>query len=89
MKLQLSKAEKEAAKRARDLAWFEREMAPAKLEASWREREGGKSFIGPVAPHMWLWQKRGEPGFPFHWDGGPLPGTINYVAQLQLPMEAA
>lgn len=28
-------------------------------------------------PPMTAWQKAGEPGFPFHHPGGPLPGTVN------------
>lgn len=77
-KSKLSKEEKAAAKFARDLAWLARETAPEKLEAAWREPEGGPSFIGPVAPFMLLWQFRGEPGQLWNNIGGPLPGTINY-----------
>lgn len=48
------------------------------LDLLWRD--GRAHFIGPVGPPMILWQMAGEPGFPFHWPGGPLPGTINYQA---------
>lgn len=30
-------------------------------------------------PPMLRWQRLGEPGFPFNWDGRALPGTIGYV----------
>jgi len=34
-------------------------------------------FIGPIEPPMIRWQREGEPGWPFDWPGGPLPGTVN------------
>jgi hypothetical protein len=33
---------------------------------------------GPHMPPMIAWQRAGEPGWPFNWHGGPLPGTIGY-----------
>jgi hypothetical protein len=47
----------------------------AYLDAQWRP---SPTFVGPVMPPMIAWQRAGEPGFPFHWGGGPYPGTINY-----------
>jgi hypothetical protein len=55
----------------------------AYLDAQWRPFS---AFIGPLMPPMIAWQRAGEPGFPFHWDGGPLPGTINYVVGEQLTL---
>lgn len=37
-----------------------------------------QAVYGPHIPPMLLWQRLGEPGFPFHWPGGPLPDTIAY-----------
>ena len=48
------------------------------LEAQWRPFP---AFVGPVMPPMIAWLKRGG---QFH-SGGPYPGTINYVAQGELP----
>jgi hypothetical protein len=47
------------------------------------------AFVGPVMPTMIAWQRAGEPGWPFHYPGGPMPGTINWVAgeQKHLPEE--
>ena len=47
----------------------------AYLDAHWRPFP---AFVGPVMPPMIAWRLAGEPGFPFHHHGGPLPGTINY-----------
>lgn len=58
------------------------------LVAKKRAPEPPTGLIGPVMPPMIAWQRAGEPGFPFHWSGGPLQGTINYVVgeQLKLPL---
>jgi len=40
----------------------------AYLDAQWRP---SPAFVGPVMPPMIAWQRAGEPGFPFHWGGGP------------------
>jgi hypothetical protein len=51
---------------------------------------GAPNFIGPVMPPMIAWQRTGEPGWPFHHAGGPLPGTINYPeegCQLEMSIE--
>lgn len=48
---------------------------PEAYEAIWRP---SPSFVGPVMPPMIAAQRAGEPGWPFHWSGGPLPGTIDY-----------
>ena len=39
----------------------------------------GDDGMSKPKPPMIAWQEAGEPGWPFHWPGGPLPGTINYV----------
>jgi hypothetical protein len=51
-------------------------VTDAEIELAWRR--GNPELVGPVAPFAWLWRQAGEPGFPFNWAGGPLPGTINH-----------
>jgi hypothetical protein len=38
----------------------------------------------PVIPPMIAWQRAGEPGWPFHHPGGPLPGSLNWRSGEQL-----
>jgi hypothetical protein len=51
-----------------------RRLTPEEVTELWRPHPDA---IGPYMPPQIAWQRAGEPGWPFHYEGGPLPGTIN------------
>ena len=63
-------------------------VKPSDLTAIWRECVGaGEEFIGPVAPPMWLWLKRGSPKDA--WEIAAAARHAPAPVQLELPWEIA